>query len=129
LNLRNTGRYQKKSPIGGANRVRARELDPEKRKKKGSPYRQQWPLLGIAKHQSSFRWRERRVYYWGDVGNGLIRTRWGLAFALSRSEQNLEPVGEEETVYRAFDGFAPNFGCRSVFPLQLVKRRSLDNIF
>jgi hypothetical protein len=36
-----------------ASRVRARELDPEKGKRKGSPYRQQWPLLGIAKHQST----------------------------------------------------------------------------
>jgi hypothetical protein len=66
-------------------------------------------------HERSFGWRERRVYYWGDVGNGLIRTRRGLAFALSRSEQNLEPVGEEETVYRAFDGFAPNFVARLSF--------------
>jgi hypothetical protein len=38
-----------------------------------------------------------------------------LAFALSRSEQNLEPVGEEETVYRAFDGFTPNFVARLSF--------------
>lgn len=75
-----------------------------------------------AEHKRSFGWRERGVYYWGDVEKGS-KKEVGLGFRFIWKRAEPEAVGEER-LSRAFDCFAPSFDCSSRSKKKKNKRKT-----